>query len=436
MQGNATPLSLRTFTEPVRDIPQTIEVIPSEVIQAQGATTLRDVLRNVPGITLPGGRRGRRPARRQLIHPRLQRAATTSSSTASAIRRLLARRLQPRTGRGHQGAVVGHRRPRRDGRRDQPGHQVAAARDRLQRHARRAATRRTSAAPRDINVPLERLGKGVAFRVNAMWTEGGVPGRDVVENSGWGVAPSHCLRPGHADHASGSSYQHLDQDNVPDYGLPWGASPDFPTGAFNAHAAGRSEQLLRLGDYDFETINSDVGTAEIDHRFANRADAAQPDAVRRDDRDSAITAPRPPNRHGSTASCQTRDMSDENLANQTNLTARSTPGRMTHDVVAGHRGRPRDDGQPQLGTGADPAADRHHQSRPQRSAARARCRRTGQHRRARLDLAGDLRLRYREAERALAGHGRTAAGRRGRRLLADEPRGRRRHASSTPPTAW
>jgi outer membrane receptor protein involved in Fe transport len=55
VQGNAAPLSLRTFTEPVRDIPQTIEVIPSEVFQAQGVTSLRDVLRNVPGITFQAG---------------------------------------------------------------------------------------------------------------------------------------------------------------------------------------------------------------------------------------------------------------------------------------------------------------------------------------------------------------------------------------------
>src|SRR5688572_10316426 len=36
------------FTEPLRDIPQTITVIPKEVIQQQGSSSLRDVLRNVP----------------------------------------------------------------------------------------------------------------------------------------------------------------------------------------------------------------------------------------------------------------------------------------------------------------------------------------------------------------------------------------------------
>jgi catecholate siderophore receptor len=46
------------FTEPVRDIPQTITVIPQAVIQEQNATTLRDVLRNVPGISIQAGEGG------------------------------------------------------------------------------------------------------------------------------------------------------------------------------------------------------------------------------------------------------------------------------------------------------------------------------------------------------------------------------------------
>ena len=46
------------FTQPLRDIPQTITVVPSAVIQAQGATTLRDVLRNVTGISIQAGEGG------------------------------------------------------------------------------------------------------------------------------------------------------------------------------------------------------------------------------------------------------------------------------------------------------------------------------------------------------------------------------------------
>ena len=51
-------LSSPKYTEPLRDIPQTITVIDKETIEEQGATTLRDVLRNVPGLTVAAGEGG------------------------------------------------------------------------------------------------------------------------------------------------------------------------------------------------------------------------------------------------------------------------------------------------------------------------------------------------------------------------------------------
>jgi catecholate siderophore receptor len=51
-------LSSSKYTEPLRDIPQTITVIPATVIQQQGATTLRDVLKNVTGISIQAGEGG------------------------------------------------------------------------------------------------------------------------------------------------------------------------------------------------------------------------------------------------------------------------------------------------------------------------------------------------------------------------------------------
>jgi catecholate siderophore receptor len=58
------------FTAPLRDIPQTITVVPKEVIKEQNAATLRDVLRNVPGISMQAGE----GQRRQHDDPRFQRS--------------------------------------------------------------------------------------------------------------------------------------------------------------------------------------------------------------------------------------------------------------------------------------------------------------------------------------------------------------------------
>ena len=328
VQGNAAPLSLRTFTEPVRDIPQTIEVIPSEVIQAQGLTSLRDVLRNVPGITFQAGEGGgglpgdnfsirgfsagndifvdgiRDPGGYSRDVFNLEQVEVTKGPSSATVGRgatggaINQVTKSPQLGAGYSGTLGG---------------------------GNEAYKRGTA----DINVPLEQLGKGVAFRLNAMWGEGGVAGRDVVENSGWGVAPSIAFGLGSPTTVR-LKYQHLDQDNVPDYGLPWGASPGFPTGAFNATPPIDQSNFYGLRGYDFESINSNFGTAEIDHRFANRLTLRNLTRYSETDRDSAITAPRPPNRQ-----LQRRTMSNENLANQTNLIGSFTTGSMTHDVVTG-----------------------------------------------------------------------------------------------------
>src|SRR5690606_29910303 len=44
--------------EPLLDTPKTVTVVPAEVLLEQGVTTLREALRNVPGISLQAGEGG------------------------------------------------------------------------------------------------------------------------------------------------------------------------------------------------------------------------------------------------------------------------------------------------------------------------------------------------------------------------------------------
>ena len=50
--------TLPKYTQPLVETPQSIDVIPQQIIQDQGATTLRDTLRNVAGISLAAGEGG------------------------------------------------------------------------------------------------------------------------------------------------------------------------------------------------------------------------------------------------------------------------------------------------------------------------------------------------------------------------------------------
>ena len=46
------------YSQPLTEVPQTIEVIPRAIMEAQGVTTLSEALRNVPGISLQAGEGG------------------------------------------------------------------------------------------------------------------------------------------------------------------------------------------------------------------------------------------------------------------------------------------------------------------------------------------------------------------------------------------
>ena len=68
---------------PIRDTPQTVNVVTQQVIQEQNVATVRDALRNVAGITFragEGGNQGDTPYIRGF------QRRTTSSATACAIR--------------------------------------------------------------------------------------------------------------------------------------------------------------------------------------------------------------------------------------------------------------------------------------------------------------------------------------------------------------
>ncbi|HSF59833.1 MAG TPA: TonB-dependent receptor plug domain-containing protein [Candidatus Binatia bacterium] len=60
-------LGLQRLPEPVPNIPQSITIVPQQIIQEQAATTLRDALRNVTGIGIAAGEGG--AALREIISP-------------------------------------------------------------------------------------------------------------------------------------------------------------------------------------------------------------------------------------------------------------------------------------------------------------------------------------------------------------------------------
>ncbi len=53
-----TAVSSPKYVVPLRNVPQTVAVVPRDIIEKQGAFTLTEALRNVPGVTLQAGEGG------------------------------------------------------------------------------------------------------------------------------------------------------------------------------------------------------------------------------------------------------------------------------------------------------------------------------------------------------------------------------------------
>lgn len=186
--GRAPTVSSPKYTEPLRDIPQTITVIPRAVIQQQGAATLRDVLRNVSGITFQAGEGGV-PAGDQLT---IRGFSARTDMFIDGVRdfggysRDSFNLEQVEVTKGPSSSIAG--RGSTGGAINQVTKTPTLGRTYDGEIGVGSADYRRSTI--DINQPIAALGSGTAFRFNAMWTDTNVPGRNVAEGQRWGIAPS------------------------------------------------------------------------------------------------------------------------------------------------------------------------------------------------------------------------------------------------------
>ncbi len=334
--GRPRAVASPKFTEALRDIPQTINVITSDVMEQQGATTLREVLRNVPGITFQAGEGGV-PAGDQLT---IRGFSARTDIFVDGIRdfggytRDSFNLEQVEVAKGPSSGITG--RGSTGGSINQvskmPG--LAPSYDAAIGGGNADYVRTTI----DINQPIAAL-PGTAVRLNAMWTDTAVPGRDLVESQRWGVAPSIAVGLGSPTRAT-LSYFHLGQDNLPEYGIPWVPANTNPELEAYSNAAPPVDQsnFYGLTTRDYEDTVTDMGTLQIDHDFSGTMTLRNVTRVGHTDRDSVITAPRFASVNTSTIlnrQLQSRDMEDGIVANQTNLSLRFGTGHIAHSVATG-----------------------------------------------------------------------------------------------------
>jgi catecholate siderophore receptor len=338
-------LSSPKYTEPLRDVPQTITVVPKAVIEQQGAATLRDVLRNVPGISFQAGEGGV-PAGDSMT---IRGFGARTDTFVDGVRdfggysrdafNLEAVEVSkgPSSSYAGRGSVGGSVNLVSKGPSLSPtyGGSFGLGTDEYKR------------ATLDVNQPVPGSPiKGTSLRLNGMWHSDHTPGRDEVNNERWGIAPSLAFGLGTPTRVTLSYFQ-LQQDNLPDYGIPW-----VPSGNTNA-VLSRSindvppvdfDNYYGLTTRDFEKTRTYLPTAKFEHDFNDTFSLRNLTRYGRTDRDSVITAPRfldldPTAGVASDTvinqQIQSRDQTDTIIANQADLTSRFDTFKFEHAVVAG-----------------------------------------------------------------------------------------------------
>ncbi len=322
------------YTEPLRDTPQTIQVIPKAVIEDRGASSLRDVLRNMSGLTLQSGEGGVPNGDNVLIRgfsartdffvdgmrdmgtyfrdPFNYEQVEVSKGPASAY-----------SGRGSTGGSINLVTKTPSLTPFYEGTLGIGSAD---------YTRVTG----DFNQPLPNL-EGAAVRLNGVWHDSGVAGRDVVENEHWGIAPSLVFGLGTPTRLT-LTYLHQQEDNNPDYGIPWVPTTNVPLAAYADQTPPvRWSNYYGILARDYERTQTDMGTALAEHDFSDSLKLRDQFRYGQTFRDSIISAPRF-NSNATTdvlRQTQSRDEVDAILANQTDLTAKFNTGKMEHTLVGG-----------------------------------------------------------------------------------------------------
>jgi catecholate siderophore receptor len=248
-------MSMGKFTETLIDTPQSVNVVPQFVLKDEGITTLRDSLRNVPGISLAAGEAGAQgdnltirgfTARNDIF---LDGIRDFGSYYRDSFNYEQVEALEGpagiQFGRGSTGGVVNQE-------------SKVPMVQRLVNVQPLFGTDGTRRLTVDVNQPVLGVMGGTAVRLNAMGQEGGVAGRDYAQNRRFGVAPSVSVGLNTSTRAT-LSYVHLQENDTPDYGLPW---------FYNGVAPAARHSFYGFPNDNFLRTNDDVLTLKVEHEFS------------------------------------------------------------------------------------------------------------------------------------------------------------------------
>jgi catecholate siderophore receptor len=315
--------SLPRFPVPLKDTPQSITIVPEKLVEEQGGTTLRDALRNVPGIAVAAGEGGGSQgdsftlrgfnARNDMYIDGVRDAGSyfRDAFNFESVE-VLKGPSSTFFGRGSTGGIINQvsKVPRLD-----PSYEGIFS---------------GGAGPLfrgtvDVNQPLSLVLPNAALRINLVAHGDDVVGRDKVEVRRQGFAPSIAFGLGTPTQLT-ASYLLQHEDNIPDYGFPY--------------ANGKPLRIDRdtfygLNREDHEETWVNIGTLRLDHRFNDIFNLKNTLRFSHVDRDSAVTNATAVLPNTLNRSRPQRDTQESILSNQTDLTAKFDTFGFGHTATTG-----------------------------------------------------------------------------------------------------
>jgi catecholate siderophore receptor len=318
------------YTEPLRDTPQSITVVPQQVLKDEGVTTLRDALRNVSGISIAAGEGGSQgdnltlrgfSARNDIFLDGMRDFGSYYRDPFNYEQiEVLKGPSSAMFGRGSTGGVLNQ----------------ASKTPEMQSFLAGSFSLGTDITKRgtlDYNSPVP-LGTGTAVRLNLMGNDSQVAGRDAARFSRYGVAPSVAFGLGTSTRLT-LSYFHQSEEDSPDYGLPW---------LFNRPAPVDRSNFYGFGDHDFLRTAADIGTVRLEHDVSDAFTLRDQLRFANYGRDGLITEPRIPAGVTPATPLDSIDVQRNQIAvsstetflqNQFDTTTRFSTGFIEHTLVSG-----------------------------------------------------------------------------------------------------
>jgi catecholate siderophore receptor len=250
--------SLPKLTEPLLNTPQTIIEVPAQQAIDQGAFSMEDALRYVPGVNIHANEdtsqrnqyyvRGFSAENDRYLDGMLEIGNWYMDTFNMKRLEVLEGPAGVLFGRGSTGGVVNYV-------------SKLPSLSTLTEIGTSFGTDGTKRAAVDFN---RAIGDGAALRINVLGYDGGVADRDRVNFDRFGIAPSISFGLG-TDTRLTLSFLHQSEYDLPDYGVPWIdiGSP----GTISRPALVPRHNFYGFGCCDFARDDVEIGTLNLAHDF-------------------------------------------------------------------------------------------------------------------------------------------------------------------------